>query len=142
MLIDLGLEKEVVGRTKFCIHPADVVANIPKIGGTKNVRIDDVVRLQPDLVIANKEENTKEDVELLQQHTRFSVFLLTLRGSWLNLSLRPTVRVLPFLSMLKVPTTTSALWFRRPILELFRFLSTRMSMQLSNQLVFLHTRCP
>lgn len=66
LLINLGLENELVGRTKFCIHPADKVKSIPKIGGTKNVRISAVKALNPDLIIANKEENTKGDVELLR----------------------------------------------------------------------------
>lgn len=60
-LIDLGVD--VVGRTKFCIHPRERVGVIPKIGGTKNVHIDKVVDLKPDLVVANKEENVKEQVE-------------------------------------------------------------------------------
>ena len=62
LLIDLGLEEQVVGRTKFCIHPKDKIRSIPKIGGTKNVNFEAVARLKPDLIIANKEENTKEDV--------------------------------------------------------------------------------
>jgi ABC-type Fe3+-hydroxamate transport system substrate-binding protein len=66
LLIDLGLENDVVGRTKFCIHPADKVKSIPKIGGTKNVNISKVADLNPDLILANKEENTKEDVEALR----------------------------------------------------------------------------
>ena len=67
LVIDLGLEKELVGRTKFCIHPADKVKDIPKIGGTKNVNVDAVLNLKPDLILANKEENTREDVEALEK---------------------------------------------------------------------------
>lgn len=67
LLFDLGLENEVVGRTKFCIHPSDKIGSVAKIGGTKNVHIDIVKGLQPDLIIANKEENTKSDVEALQK---------------------------------------------------------------------------
>ncbi len=66
LIIDLGLEKELVGRTKFCIHPADKIKSIPKIGGTKEVNISKVAGLKPDLIIANKEENTQKDVEALQ----------------------------------------------------------------------------
>jgi len=65
-LFDLGLGKVVVGRTDYCVHPVDKVSVIPTIGGTKNVRIAEVIALQPDLVIANREENTQAVVESLQ----------------------------------------------------------------------------
>jgi len=65
-LFDLGLtENEVVGRTKFCIHPEEKVKNVAIIGGTKNINIDKIKALQPDLILANKEENIKEQVESL-----------------------------------------------------------------------------
>jgi ABC-type Fe3+-hydroxamate transport system substrate-binding protein len=65
-LFDLGLsENEVIGRTKFCIHPENKVKNVPVIGGTKNINIDKIRALQPDLILANKEENIKEQVETL-----------------------------------------------------------------------------
>lgn len=65
-LFDLGLtENEVVGRTKFCIHPEEKVKNVTIIGGTKNINIDKIKALQPDLILANKEENIKEQVEAL-----------------------------------------------------------------------------
>lgn len=65
-LFDLGLtENEVVGRTKFCIHPEEQVKNVAVIGGTKNFNIDKIKALQPDLILANKEENVKEQVEAL-----------------------------------------------------------------------------
>ncbi|MCS3529589.1 ABC transporter substrate-binding protein [Chryseobacterium sp. JUb7] len=67
-LFDLGLtENEVVGRTKFCIHPEEKVKNVAVIGGTKNINIDKIKALQPDLILANKEENIKEQVESLMQ---------------------------------------------------------------------------
>lgn len=67
-LFDLGLtEDEVIGRTKFCIHPENQVKNVAVIGGTKNINIEKIRSLHPDIIIANKEENTKEDVEELQQ---------------------------------------------------------------------------
>lgn len=67
-LFDFGLtDHEVVGRTKFCIHPHDKVKNVPRIGGTKNLNIEKIKELQPDLIIANKEENTKEQIEELQK---------------------------------------------------------------------------
>jgi ABC-type Fe3+-hydroxamate transport system substrate-binding protein len=65
-LFDLGLtENEIVGRTKFCIHPEEKVKNVAIIGGTKNINIDKIKALQPDLILANKEENIKEQVEAL-----------------------------------------------------------------------------
>lgn len=65
-LFDLGLtENEVVGRTKFCIHPEERVQHVAIIGGTKNISIDKIKALQPDLILANKEENVKEQVEAL-----------------------------------------------------------------------------
>lgn len=67
-LFDLGLtEKEVVGRTKFCIHPKEKVSNVEIIGGTKNINIYKIKERQPDLIIANKEENVKEQVEELMK---------------------------------------------------------------------------
>lgn len=67
-LFDLGLtEKEMVGRTKFCIHPTEKVKDVPVIGGTKNINIEKIKALQPDLILANKEENVKEQVEALMQ---------------------------------------------------------------------------
>src|ERR1700722_7000144 len=65
LLYDLGLNEEVVGITKFCVHPSDWYRNKKRVGGTKNVNIAVVKALQPDLIIANKEENTKEQIEEL-----------------------------------------------------------------------------
>ncbi|MEK9164261.1 MAG: helical backbone metal receptor [Chloroflexota bacterium] len=65
-LFDLGLGGRVVGITDYCVHPADKLARLPRMGGTKNARVADVIALQPDLVIANREENTRADVEALQ----------------------------------------------------------------------------
>jgi ABC-type Fe3+-hydroxamate transport system substrate-binding protein len=67
LLFDLGLAERVVGITKFCIHPAEFCRNIPKIGGTKHFHFDTISRLQPDLILANKEENYKQGIEQLQQ---------------------------------------------------------------------------
>jgi ABC-type Fe3+-hydroxamate transport system substrate-binding protein len=65
LLYDLGLDEEVVGITKFCVHPASWFRTKKRVGGTKTVHIDIVKELQPDLIIANKEENTKEQIEEL-----------------------------------------------------------------------------
>jgi ABC-type Fe3+-hydroxamate transport system substrate-binding protein len=65
LLYCLGLEEKVVGITKFCVHPKEWFRTKTRIGGTKNINIDKIVSLQPDLIIANKEENVKEQVEEL-----------------------------------------------------------------------------
>lgn len=62
----LGRGKALVGRTRFCTEPAGVVDAVASVGGTKNPRIDRIVALAPDLVLANKEENRREDVEALR----------------------------------------------------------------------------
>ncbi|MDT8325256.1 MAG: helical backbone metal receptor, partial [Bacteroidota bacterium] len=60
LLFDLGLTtREVVGRTKFCVHPADAVREIPVMGGTKTVHADRVREAAPDLLIANIDENPR-----------------------------------------------------------------------------------
>ena len=61
----LGLEKEVVGITKFCIHPNSWFEQKERIGGTKRINIERIKAIQPDLVIGNKEENTKDDISAL-----------------------------------------------------------------------------
>lgn len=61
----LGLESEVIGITKFCIHPKEWHQNKIRVGGTKNLNIDLIKKLQPDLIIANKEENEKQQIEEL-----------------------------------------------------------------------------
>ena len=64
-LIDLGLSDRIVGVTRFCIHPAEVVAKLPKVGGTKDPDIEAILAAKPDLVFMNAEENRKEDHERL-----------------------------------------------------------------------------
>lgn len=68
LLFDLGLDAEIVGITKFCIHPADKIKDRPIVGGTKTLHLDRIHALQPDLILANKEENTREQIEELQRH--------------------------------------------------------------------------
>lgn len=73
LLYDLGLDEEVIGITKFCVHPEHWFRNKTRIGGTKTVNINKIKELQPDLIIANKEENVKEQVDELAKH--FPVFV-------------------------------------------------------------------
>lgn len=66
LLYDLGLKNEVVGITKFCIYPEEWFHTKTRVGGTKQVNMYKVRELNPDLIIGNKEENTKEDIALLE----------------------------------------------------------------------------
>lgn len=65
LLFYLGLNVEVIGITKFCIHPADRFNSTTKVGGTKQLDVEKIRLLNPDLIIANKEENDRLQVEEL-----------------------------------------------------------------------------
>lgn len=65
LLYSLGLEDRVTGITKFCVHPEEWFQTKTRVGGTKNIHTDIIQSLSPDLIIANKEENVKEQIELL-----------------------------------------------------------------------------
>jgi len=73
LLVDLGLGSRLVGVTKFCVHPADIRKKVTVIGGTKQVHIDKIKALRPDVVICNQEENTPEMVEALASFTTVHV---------------------------------------------------------------------
>ncbi len=66
-LFALGLEKEIIGRTKYCIFPKGMVEKAVIVGGTKEVNVETIRELQPDLIIAEKEENTEEIVLALEK---------------------------------------------------------------------------
>ncbi|MEK6975426.1 MAG: helical backbone metal receptor [Candidatus Thermoplasmatota archaeon] len=66
-LHDLGLGDRVVGRTRFCIHPSPWVDGIPAVGGTKDAKLEKILALRPDLVVADKDENPKALVDALQE---------------------------------------------------------------------------
>jgi len=65
LLCDLGLAPRLVGRTGFCIHPKALVADIPKVGGTKDVNLDKIRALAPTHVVVNIDENEKPTVDAL-----------------------------------------------------------------------------
>jgi len=65
-LFDLTLGNRLIAITDYCVYPADGVSRLPRIGGTKNPDVARIIEMRPDLVIANQEENRKEDVEALQ----------------------------------------------------------------------------
>ncbi len=66
LLHDLGAGDEVVGRTRFCVHPRPWVDGIESVGGTKNPKIGRIVALAPDLVLMNEEENRADDADALR----------------------------------------------------------------------------
>ena len=69
LLFDLGLEQEIIGITKFCIHPRERFKKSNKIGGTKTLDLQKIRDLKPDLIIGNKEENDRKQIEnLMQDH--------------------------------------------------------------------------
>jgi ABC-type Fe3+-hydroxamate transport system substrate-binding protein len=65
LLFDLGLGDRVVGITKFCIHPESWYKRKPKVGGTKKLDLDKIRSLKPDLIFANKEENSENEIRTL-----------------------------------------------------------------------------
>jgi len=67
LLFALGLGEQVVGRTRFCIHPRPAIEAVPKVGGTKDVRLDKVRALAPTHCIVNIDENRREDAEALAE---------------------------------------------------------------------------
>ena len=73
LLFELGLGERVVGITKFCIHPKTWFESKPRVGGTKHLDFEKIAALKPDLIIGNKEENSKEDIEALEKE--YSVWM-------------------------------------------------------------------
>lgn len=67
LLSYLGLDDHIVGITKFCVHPDHIYRSVKRIGGTKELDLSAIDDLRPDLIIANKEENVKEQIEELQE---------------------------------------------------------------------------
>ena len=73
LLFDLGLGKELIGITKFCVHPSSKVGTKTKVGGTKKFNFEKINRLYPDLIIGNKEENYRDGIERLK--ARYPVWM-------------------------------------------------------------------
>lgn len=67
LLCDIGLQDAVAGVTKFCVHPSHIRKTKTVIGGTKNLHIEKIKELKPDLIFASKEENVKEQIEELEK---------------------------------------------------------------------------
>ncbi len=66
LLVDLGLKSSIVGVTKFCVHPRSLRKEVEVVGGTKHVKVQKIKDLQPDIILCNKEENSKEIIESLK----------------------------------------------------------------------------
>ena len=67
LVCSMRLGSRLVGVTKFCVEPAEIVTPIRKVGGTKNPDVERIIKLNPQLVLANREENTEEDVLALRE---------------------------------------------------------------------------
>ena len=65
LVFELGRGDELVGRTRFCVHPAEQVTAVEPVGGTKDPDVERIVALEPDLVLINEEENRREDYDAL-----------------------------------------------------------------------------
>ncbi|TGV03047.1 ABC transporter substrate-binding protein [Flavivirga rizhaonensis] len=63
LLYDLGLESSLIGVTKFCVHPHHIRTDVAIVGGTKQIHLDKIKALKPDIILCNKEENTKAIVD-------------------------------------------------------------------------------
>lgn len=96
LLVDLGLEKFIVGVTKFCVHPKHLKQQKQIIGGTKTCNFDKIASLNPTHILCNKEENTKEIVEKCSKIARVhtseiisiedSIELISIYGSFFNVN--------------------------------------------------------
>jgi ABC-type Fe3+-hydroxamate transport system substrate-binding protein len=87
LLFDLGVGEQLVGRTKFCVHPKEKITKLPIIGGTKNLNLEKIKQLSPDLIIANKEENIEADITYLAQFFEVWVTeIATIEDSFLMIS--------------------------------------------------------
>lgn len=73
LLWDLGLKNELIGITKFCIHPQEMFESVERVGGTKQLNLEKIRTLKPDLIIGNKEENDKTQIEELRKE--FNVWM-------------------------------------------------------------------
>ena len=99
-ILELTEASNVIGRTKFCIHPEALIKNIAKVGGTKNLNLDLIRSLNPQLIIANKEENDKDQILALAEsipvwisdikNPRDGIEMIQALGELLNQSSRAT----------------------------------------------------
>lgn len=83
LLFDLGLDNEVIGITSYCTHPKEWLQKKATVGGTKKIDFEEIEALQPDIIIGNKEENDKEQIErLMQQYNVWMSDIYTLEDAY------------------------------------------------------------
>ena len=119
LLFDLGLNESVVGITKYCIHPHAKIQNKVIVGGTKNPDLSVIRELRPDLIIGNKEENRREDIEALR--TEFPFWVSDIG------SLADATAMIREIGRL-VQNETSADWLAARIEERFEALTTELAL--------------
>lgn len=118
LLFDLGLNETVVGVTRYCVHPSFKTQHKTSIGGTKNPDLKLIRALQPDLIIGNKEENRREDIEAL--HAEFPVWISDIA------TLADATAMIREIGHL-VAKETSADWLARRIEERFETLAAEVA---------------
>jgi len=133
LLYYLGLEEEVLAITKFCVHPQKWHQTKTRIGGTKNVNIDLIKRLEPDLIIANKEENVREQVELLSKD--FDIFVSDVNN------LTDAINMISFIGAL-TGKGASALHLRNKIQAKFKRLADETALKSKIKTAYLIWRNP
>jgi len=117
LLFDLGLNETIVGVTRYCLHPQAKIRNKTIVGGTKNPDLSAIRALHPDLIIGNKEENRREDIEALQ--AEFPVWISDIS------SLADAITMIRTIGRL-VWKETSADWLAARIEERFETLATEL----------------
>lgn len=134
LLFDLGLNETVVGITQYCIHPHSKIQHKTIVGGTKNPDLNLIRTLQPDLIIGNKEENRREDIEALQ--AEFPVWI-----SDINSLTEATAMIREIGSL--VQNEPSADWLAQRIEERFGYLASEiMTVPLRKKVAYLIWRKP
>jgi len=78
LLFDLGLDNEIIGITRYCIHPSEKTENKAIVGGTENIDLQKISELKPDIIFAAKEENTKNEIDKLAGS--FNVFICDIKN--------------------------------------------------------------
>jgi ABC-type Fe3+-hydroxamate transport system substrate-binding protein len=128
LLWDLGLRDELVGITKFCIHPKEMFDSIERVGGTKTLNTEKIRALKPDLIIGNKEENEQAQILELQKdfpvwmsdiyHLEDALQMIELVGQLVNQSSKANLIKNSiqhsFLDLQKVPKTGLYLIWNKP----------------------------
>lgn len=116
-LYSLGLDTEIVGRTRFCVHPKEKVVKATNVGGTKDMKIERIHALKPDIIIVEKEENTKEMVEELEEF--FPVFVFEVQ------TVKDALKMIVDLGNL-TDRTRQAVDLEQKIIAAFRRIPTRI----------------